>query len=412
MNSNLRVCFVVFVFAVLRSTSLAEVFLPDCKSNVSIPPKYQISSTIYDGSFEEVSLSGNYTIYANAVTHYGNSFSYYGSPTAGVLTQLCVLEGKFSPSVPGLAALTLAGASEQLTLCLLLLFNSTDNSYTFSVRIRLWLQLDGFPACNADAKSLPTNNVISTAVKQPTPFSRVCPLTQIVPSELLQPLINTTDVLKEQGRLTVWCAKGFVPGAWAQVYFGAQYRMETCVLSVFELPADLSGLAGTTRLWQIIFGDGYTGESTVCGWWARIGQNLSYLVNWESVNSCPDSLAGRPFLTLPNYWNTSAAPAASATATPSPLPPPVSPASAARFHIGALGSPASIVVVVAIFVAALVAVAGAAYLIGICRRRILRKRIIAARHAKAEISSLDSQGVFSGATGSDADAVPLQPRSL
>ena len=99
---------------------------------------------------------------------------------------------------------------------------------------------------------------------------------------------------------------------------------------------------------QVVFGDPYTGNQTACGWWARVGNNLSYLVHWDQSMVCPPSMAADPSMhVLENYWPN----------TP-PTPQPPNPSS---FNFAGLSGSAAVGVLVVIIIASIAVVVASAY---------------------------------------------------
>lgn len=85
------------------------------------------------------------------------------------------------------------------------------------------------------------------------------------------------------------------------------------------LPPSLSSsyrVLVTTDPIQVVFGDQHTGEATACGWWARVGYNLTYLVHWDKTMECPTTLYNDSSrAVLPDYF---APPTESSTQTLTP----------------------------------------------------------------------------------------------
>jgi hypothetical protein len=65
---------------------------------------------------------------------------------------------------------------------------------------------------------------------------------------------------------------------------------------------------------QVVFGDSTSGVQSACGWFARVGYNLTYYIVPYST-ACPDSLSALS-TTLEDFWVPM-----SSTRTPSPEPP-------------------------------------------------------------------------------------------
>ena len=67
---------------------------------------------------------------------------------------------------------------------------------------------------------------------------------------------------------------------------------------------------------QITFGDYFTQERTACGWWARVGNNLTFSTGFGYFPSspCPTSLVNNS-ITFEDYWMSSPP-----TSTPQPQP--------------------------------------------------------------------------------------------
>ena len=99
-----------------------------------------------------------------------------------------------------------------------------------------------------------------------------------------------------------------------------------------------------------MFGDPLTGARTVCGWCARVGNNLTFAVSFHLVMDCPVSIATYPsILELPNYW------------PDLPPQPPTPPANVFHF-LGLDGYVALGVVIIITIIATTVAVTGVACL--------------------------------------------------
>jgi hypothetical protein len=354
----------VYLLLNLKNADAGPNPLPDCLPAAIVPEMFQGGGTAYEGSVLGVPLTGNYTLAENGLVHYGSSFFGAGNPPAGVVTRVCFANASFlNRSVgDGVYVAVLADiAVDRLTaVCFRFFFVPQAAALapagsTYVVYGAFFPSWHGNPPCDprpfTHLFSMKSFDVHKSVVSQ-------CALEGVVPLELQQPFVNTTASMEFAFTyITVPSVAGFTSNSWAHVQSSGT-SIENCVLSVSELPAELSGLPGTDKLWQVIFGDGYDSVPTTCGWFARIGPNLTFHL-WLSSSGmhCGDTLT-YPSTTLPNYWAPhSNATVPSASPSPSGTPPGPRLPQAGGLSVGAIaGISVSAVVAAAALVALVLSV--------------------------------------------------------
>lgn len=313
-------CVLGLVF--LPGHALASVLLGCSHFIFDIPAGFQGSgyaeAAFLDGAY---SFGGNLTIVENGIRHFGGSLIGLG-PRAGVLTTLCV---QSATSASGTIALVLsADAKASSTLCLAAVLNTTNGTGPGPLLLDAFLPgLVQGPCKASSLRHRPSALAVASFDALAPPAPEACPFGgEFIPGELVQSMYNSTAELPwpgESAGRVVPTREAFTLEGWTRELFDGQARATACSLAVTALPANRSGLPAADALWEVVFGDGRTGERASCGWWAQVGRNLTFAAfnaSAEPRDACPTSLASVATRTFEDYFP----PSPSQRPTPSQTP--------------------------------------------------------------------------------------------
>lgn len=436
--------------AAVDATGIARL---GCATNVSVPPQFHRSFYVnttdkvsMDAAGIRLNLQANLSIVSDAVLLYGTNLL-TTQPYTGVVTRECILTFLTDTDDHYLIAMKV-GLSETTSCCLRFKFKPTYQPDSYWIAFSFQIQERDRPVC--DTKHHPPNQVITTGKKVTnTSVMYSCPRQGVIPVDLLQSPVRSRCNVLVTHQLGIPCFEGFISSGWfvvrrltrASSYpfepatsIGAlrspfcTTRRTTSTVPSAQRPCRLRsracqalrscGRCGRCKLnhrslkttasspSQVVFGDALTETVTACGWWARVGDNLTYVVHWNETMVCPPSMAHDPSrVVLPNYWGLpsptqsptpSQSPSQAASSSQSPTPthtqspsqspsqPPSQPrVAASKFHLFGLSGPAAVGTVVGVCVAAGVAVVAAALAL---RRRYLGR---AGGVAYAQLSKTD-----------------------
>lgn len=277
-----------FAILLLAAPYLASALtgLYGCPNETIVPARFQV----------EAQGSGNYTVASNGILYVGKSLTTSGIPLTGVISRACVSSVVFEDILGGtmLAAASAFPSDTHWGLCSRTFYNRSylDNATAgYQVTGSTEITIDEFPPCVAT--KLPTNVFGSgTVVDRKLAYS--CEIPNVVPVFLQQPLVNASIVVFYGNADLVDGLAGFTSTGFIAGLHSGLLSVEMCIQSVVEIAKNSSGLAGVDNLWQIIFAD-----STTCGWYARIGSNLTYTIK----SACPTTLdLPDDVHTLYGYW--------------------------------------------------------------------------------------------------------------
>jgi hypothetical protein len=170
--------------------------------NISVVPlEFQGEGTALEGTLNGAPVWGNFTVAANGLTHYGESFRSFGHaswPDAGMLGRMCASSSSFQSSVTpeGVYFAYVVGEQEsKLASCARFFLNRTASSDVYGAYFGLEPMFDGIPPCNARKFSdvmihIPTFRYLGGGLHTFT-----CALPGIIPP-ILQRFVNETTVLR------------------------------------------------------------------------------------------------------------------------------------------------------------------------------------------------------------------------
>ena len=308
MFTRSRVYSVCTLCLIVLPDALASIILRCSHILFDIPAAFQGSgyaeAAFLDGAY---SFGGNLTIVENGIRHFGGSLIGRG-PRAGVLTTLCV---QSASTAPGTVALVLSADAKALsTLCLAAVFNTTNGTGPGPLLLDAFLPglVEG-PCKATGLRHRPNALAVASFDELAPPAPELCPLGgEFIPPELVQSMANSTAELPwpgESAGKVVPAREAFTDEGWTRELFDGQVRATACSLAVTVLPPSRSGLPGAEALWQVVFGDGRTGERASCGWWAQVGRNLTFAAfnaSAEPRDACPTSLAAVATRTFVDYF--------------------------------------------------------------------------------------------------------------
>lgn len=310
-----------------------------CGNNVTIPQLYQRSFVLNTKDFTEWPLFANVSVVSDAVITEGSSIL-TDHPSVGVVSRMCFKSVTVDPTDHFLVAAEVS-ISTNFSCCVRLRFKPLRPEI-FQVLYSVQFQEHSMPPCDTEhhqpnrligGDTGPVSNSTHLACASSSASGSV------IPEDLIRvPVRHLCHV--PLTRETVPCHQGFIGGGWFVVSRSPSTRLQVqsesdsrppwplqsvlqdetdmcyCALNTTSLPPALAGLPGVSQLWQVVFGDPKWGERTACGWWARVGSNLTYIVHWEKTMECPTTMFNDSSLVvLPNYWAAPESPTQTATPT-------------------------------------------------------------------------------------------------